>query len=93
MAILTFLRLCLTFLGVLYVFFFLFFAPPRRLQMNPSVIYRANPDRHAPKDEVEGRLLLDVVIAQGTTILELFAGEDEALLIWRNASFLFLKKK
>ena len=34
---------------------------------------------------MKGRLLLDVVIAQRTTILELFAGEDEALLVRRNA--------
>lgn len=61
--------------------------------MNPSVIYQANPDRQVPKDEVEGRLLLDIVIAQGTTVLELFAGEDETLLIWRNAGFVSRKPK
>ena len=32
--------------------------------------------------KVKGRLLLDVVVAQGTTILELLAGEDQALLVW-----------
>jgi hypothetical protein len=31
--------------------------------------------------EVEGRLLLDVVVGEGAAILELLAGEDEALLV------------
>merc|ERR1712139_105203 len=35
--------------------------------------------------KVKGRFLLDVVVLQGTTILELLAGEDETLLVWRNA--------
>jgi hypothetical protein len=30
---------------------------------------------------VEGRLLLDVIVAEGTAVLELLAGEDQALLI------------
>ena len=30
-------------------------------------------------------LLLDVVVGQSTAVLKLLAGEDEALLIWRNA--------
>jgi hypothetical protein len=34
---------------------------------------------------VEGRLLLDVVVREGTAVLELLAGEDEALLIGRDA--------
>jgi hypothetical protein len=38
---------------------------------------------------VEGRLFLDVVIAQGATILELLASKDKTLLIGRNA-FLIL---
>lgn len=33
------------------------------------------------EDEVERRLLLDVVIRERATVLELLAGEDEALLI------------
>jgi hypothetical protein len=37
------------------------------------------------QDEVESGLLLDVVVAQGTAVLELLAGEDETLLIWRDA--------
>jgi len=35
--------------------------------------------------QVESRLLLDVVVAQGPSILELLAGEDETLLIRGNA--------
>merc|ERR1712146_524642 len=35
--------------------------------------------------EVEGRLLLDVVVRQGAAILELLAGEDQALLVGRDA--------
>jgi hypothetical protein len=35
--------------------------------------------------QVEGRLLLDVVVRKSTAVLELLAGEDEALLIWGNA--------
>jgi hypothetical protein len=37
------------------------------------------------EDEMEGGLLLDVVIREGAAILELLASEDEALLIRRNA--------
>merc|ERR1712178_658430 len=33
------------------------------------------------KHQVQCRLLLDVVIRKGTTIFQLFAGKDEALLI------------
>ena len=34
---------------------------------------------------MERRLLLDVVVREGAAILELLAGEDEALLVRRNA--------
>ena len=37
------------------------------------------------EDEMESRLLLDVVVAKGATVLELLASKDEALLIRRNA--------
>lgn len=37
------------------------------------------------EDQVEGRLLLDVVVGEGATILELLASEDETLLVWGNA--------
>merc|ERR1712012_1447903 len=33
------------------------------------------------EDEVEGGLLLDVVVGEGAAVLELLAGEDETLLI------------
>ena len=45
-------------------------------------------DLHAAaqaKDEVEGRLLLDVVVREGAAVLELLAGKDEALLVGRDA--------
>jgi hypothetical protein len=34
------------------------------------------------EDEMEGRLLLDVVIGEGATIFELLSSEDQSLLIW-----------
>jgi len=37
------------------------------------------------KNEVKGGLLLDVVVSESATILELLASEDEALLVRRNA--------
>jgi hypothetical protein len=45
-------------------------------------------DLHATaetEDQVEGGLLLDVVVAQGAAILKLLASEDEALLVRGNA--------
>merc|ERR1719222_1502782 len=39
--------------------------------------------------KMEGRLLLDVVVRQGSTILQLFTSKDQSLLIWRN-TFLIL---
>jgi len=41
------------------------------------------------KDQVEGGLLLDVVIAEGSSVLKLLSGEDESLLIGGD-SFLVL---
>jgi len=37
------------------------------------------------KDEMEGGLLLDVVVGQGTAILKLLASKNQALLVGRNA--------
>lgn len=37
------------------------------------------------EDEVKSALLLDVVVGEGTAILELLAGEDQALLVWGNS--------
>ena len=39
------------------------------------------------ENQVKSRFFLDVVIAQGTTIFELFASEDEALLVWWDSFF------
>jgi hypothetical protein len=36
---------------------------------------------------VEGRLLLDVVVRQRTAVLQLLAGEDQALLVWGNTCY------
>merc|ERR1711931_133864 len=38
---------------------------------------------------MEGRLFLDVVIRQSSSIFQLFSSKDQSLLIWRNA-FLIL---
>ena len=49
-------------------------------------------DLHATtetQDKVEGRLLLDVVVREGTAVLKLLTGEDQTLLVRRN-SFLVL---
>ena len=37
-----------------------------------------------PQDEVEGALLLDVVVGEGSPILKLFSSEDKPLLVRRN---------
>ena len=37
------------------------------------------------KDKVEGRLLLDVVVGEGSAVFQLLAGEDETLLVRRNS--------
>jgi hypothetical protein len=37
------------------------------------------------EDEVESRLLLDVVVRKGAAVLELLAGEDETLLVRGNS--------
>ena len=34
---------------------------------------------------MKGRLLLDIIIGQGSAILQLLAGEDQSLLIWGNS--------
>ena len=35
--------------------------------------------------QVESGLLLDVIVSQGAAVLQLLAGKDQALLVWRNA--------
>ena len=37
------------------------------------------------ENQVEGRLLLDVVVRKGSAVLELLTGEDQTLLIRRDA--------
>ena len=37
------------------------------------------------EDQVESRLFLDVVVGKGATVFELLAGEDQTLLVWRDA--------
>ena len=49
---------------------------------------RLDKDLHAAsqtKDQVQGRLLLDVVVAQSTTVFQLFTSKDQTLLVWWNA--------
>merc|ERR1711997_796350 len=49
-------------------------------------------DLHASPEsehEMEGALLLDVVVGKSSSVLELLASEDQSLLIWGN-SFLVL---
>jgi len=41
------------------------------------------------EDEMESGLLLDVVVGEGSAVLELLSSEDESLLIWRD-TFLVL---
>merc|ERR1712047_103759 len=51
-----------------------------------------NEDLHTTsesEDEMEGRFLLDVVVGESSSILELLSSEDKSLLIGRN-SFLVL---
>uniref|UniRef100_A0A453N4S3 Uncharacterized protein n=1 Tax=Aegilops tauschii subsp. strangulata TaxID=200361 RepID=A0A453N4S3_AEGTS len=38
-----------------------------------------------PEHQVEGGLLLNVVVSQGAAILQLLAGKDEALLVRRDS--------
>ena len=43
------------------------------------------------EDQVEGGLLLDVVVGEGSAILELLTGEDKSLLVWGNTLFVLNK--
>ena len=40
------------------------------------------------QDQMEGGLLLDIVVREGSSIFELLSSEDEPLLIWRNTFFI-----
>ena len=49
---------------------------------------RLHEDLHATteaKNKVKGRLLLDVVVGESTSVFELLAGENESLLVWGDA--------
>ena len=46
---------------------------------------RLNDATTKPEDEMKGWFLLDVVIGQGPSIFKLFSGENQTLLIRRNA--------
>ena len=46
---------------------------------------RAVPAAAQPRHQVEGRLLLDVVVRERAAVLELLAGEDQTLLVGRGA--------
>jgi hypothetical protein len=35
-----------------------------------------------PQNQVQSRLLLDIVVAQGSSILQLLTSKDESLLVW-----------
>ena len=39
------------------------------------------------EDQMEGGLFLDVVIREGSAILELLTGEDKSLLVWGDSLF------
>jgi hypothetical protein len=58
------------------------------LQSNSLARQRLDKDLHTTaqaEDEVESRLLLDVVVREGAAVLELLASKDEALLVGGNA--------
>jgi hypothetical protein len=39
------------------------------------------------KDQVKGGFFLDVVVGEGSSVFELFTGEDQSLLVWRDSFF------
>jgi hypothetical protein len=40
------------------------------------------------ENEMEGRLLLDVIVLEGSAVLELLSSEDESLLVWGDSFFI-----
>ena len=40
---------------------------------------------YTPEDKVKGRLFLDVVVAEGTAVFQLFTSKYQALLVWGDA--------
>ncbi len=60
--------------------------PPRRLgSTHEDRRNKSYYKRNSPEHEVKSRLLLDVVVTESTAILELLAGEDQPLLVRRDA--------
>jgi hypothetical protein len=60
----------------------------REWQDETSPHSRLDKDLHTTtqsENEVERRFLLDVVVRQSATVLELLAGKDKTLLVWGNA--------
>jgi hypothetical protein len=91
MAILTFFLLCLIFLGVVYRKGFVRMVWDERSDSGTYVVLLLPllTTTSQPQDQVQSRLLLDVVVRESSTIFELLAGEDQSLLIRRD-SFLVL---
>ncbi len=63
----------------------------RRLDLESDGLARQRLDKDLhtatqAEDEVQGRLLLDVVVREGASVLELLAREDQALLIRGDAA-------
>jgi hypothetical protein len=49
---------------------------------------RLHEDLHSapqPEEQVEGRLLLDVVVGEGPAVFQLLTGKDQSLLVWGNS--------
>ena len=62
----------------------------RRLDLEGDGLSRQSLDENLhssseSKDQVKGRLLLDVVVGQSAAVLQLLASEDETLLIGRDS--------
>merc|ERR1712042_61355 len=61
------------------------------LKCNGFASQSFNKNLHATtetENQMQSGLLLDVVVRKGATILKLFAGKDQSLLIWGNALFI-----
>ena len=41
------------------------------------------------EDEVKSRLLLNIVVAQGSAVFKLLSGENKALLVWRDTLLVY----
>jgi len=65
------------------------------LQSNGFASQGLDKDLHSatePQNQVKSALLLDVVVGEGPTVLQLLASEDEPLLIWGNALLVLNKR-